>query len=117
PASPQPAVSQQEADDVALQTLVAVGIFGDDFGNAVSSTPAGPAARPFRAAWDTTITSGSGLTYQASRDFYDAANNLLPGYGPTAVRLRWTSHAGGLIVTPRDSCTVGHALVLDVRGI
>lgn len=117
PAAPEPAVSHQEADDVALQTMVALSIFGDDFGNAVSATPAGPAARPFRAAWDTTITSGSGLTYQASRDFYDAADNLLADYGPTAVRLRWTSHAGGLIVTPRDSCTVGHALVLDARGI
>ena len=117
PTSPEPAVSQQEADDVALQTVVAVGIFSDDFGNAVSATPAGPAARPSRAMWDTTITSASGLTYQASRDFYDAADNVLPDYGPTAVRMRWMSHAGGLIVTPRDSCTVGHALVLDARGI
>ena len=117
PTSPEPNVSQQEADDVALQTLLTVNIFGDDLGNAISSTPAGPAARPFRAQWDTTITSGSGLTYQASRTFYDAANNALADYGPTAVRLRWTSHAAGLVVTPRDSVTIGHALLLDVRGI
>jgi hypothetical protein len=117
PAAPQPAVTQEEADDVAIQTQFTFNIFGDDLGTAVASTPAGPAARPARALWDTTFSNGGGLTYEASRTFYDAADNPLADYGPTAVRLRWMSHASGLIHTPRDSATVGHALTLDVRGI
>jgi len=120
PTSPNSNVTQQEADDVATQSVVAIDIFGDDFANAAISTPAAPSPGPARAAraqWDTSFVSGIGLSYQASRTFFDAADNQLPYYGPNAVRMRWNSHASGLLVTARDSATVGHGVVLDVRGI
>jgi hypothetical protein len=73
-------------------------------------------AVPARAAWDTTIV-WNGLSYEASRIFYDALDNELPDYGPLAVRMRWTSRAYGAYQGPRDTATVGHDAVLDVRGI
>src|SRR5262245_43235131 len=110
---PSANLSAQEADDVALQTLVTVGIFGDDLGGAIGSTPAAPfpfgahrtptlAVRPNTTLWDTTFTTGNGLVYSASRTFFDASDVALPDYGPTATRVHWTSQASGLITGPRD---------------
>jgi hypothetical protein len=117
PAAPGGSVSHEEADDVATQSLLSVNLFGDELGAAVGSTSSAPLTRMSQTAWDTTFTTPAGLTYEASRTFYDAADNLLPDYGPTAVRMNWVSHASGFVATLRDSATVGHALVLDVRGI
>lgn len=83
----------------------------------VGSSVAAPQTRMSRAAWDTTFTTTAGLSCEATRPFYDAADNLLPDYGPTAVRMNWASHASGFVQSLRDSATVGHALALDVRGI
>ncbi len=73
-------------------------------------------ASPARAVWDTSFT-WNGITYEASRTFYDALDNELPGYGPLAVRMRWTSRAYGTYQGPRDTASVGHAATLDLRGL
>jgi hypothetical protein len=112
---------QQTADDLAIQTAINVTLVGGDLEFAMSSTPLAPQAgarqaSPARALWDTTVVA-NGITYEASRTFYDAAGAPLPDYGPLAVRLRWASRAFGTFVSPRDTASVGHDAVLDVRGI
>jgi hypothetical protein len=96
-------------------------LVGGDVQFSIASTPPSGAysarrAAPARALWDTTIV-WNGITYEASRTFYDASDNALPGWDPLAVRLRWTSRAYGTYRGPRDTASVGHDAVLDVRGI
>ena len=119
--APGGAMTAQTADDLAIQAATGLVLLGGDIQLSVSSTPQAPpaAARralPARAAWDTTVT-WNGITYQASRTFYDALDNQLSGYGPLAVRLRWTSRASGSYAGPRDTASVGRDALLDVRGI
>lgn len=119
--APTGTMTQQTADDIAVQAAANMGVLNGDLQFAVSTSPQ-PApsgarrARPVAALWDTTFVYG-GITFQASRSFYDALDNLLPGYGPLATRLRWTSRAYGTYQGPRDTAIVGHAAVLDIRGI
>lgn len=119
--APSSGMTSTTADDIAVQTVASLGIMGGDVQFAVSTTPPASAARtrrarPALALWDTTFVYG-GITYEATRDFYDELDNLLPSYGPTAVRLHWTSRAYGTYEGPRDTASVGHTGVLDVRGI
>jgi len=115
PTSPGNLAGQDAADDLALQTVASVTVTGADLNAAVSTVPSGAAA-PARAQWDTTFTQG-GLTFVATRNFYDIANNQLSGYGPTAVKMTWTSHVYGTAVFPRDTATVNHRATIDVHGI
>jgi hypothetical protein len=115
------ALNQQNADDLAIQAVTGLVVLGGEVQVMLGSTPAAPQARarraaPARAMWDTTVTA-NGITYEASRTFYDALDNELPSYGPLAVRMRWTGRAHGSHEGPRDTASVGHATVLDVRGI
>ena len=114
-------VGQQTADDLALQTVTSMTVVGGDVQVALGGTPSAPAAgarrvSPARAVWDTSFTM-NGITYEASRTFYDALDNPLPGFGPLAVRLRWTGRAYGTYQGPRDTASVGHDALLDIRGI
>ena len=117
-------LSQQNADDLAFQSAASLTVMGSEVQLALSSTPQGKtapgfrarSASPMRAAWDTTVVA-DGITYQASRTFYDALDNELPGYGPLAVRMRWTGRAYGSYEGPRDTASVGHDAVLDIHGI
>ena len=106
---------QDAADDLALQTVASISLTAADIQAAVSTVPSG-AARPTRAQWDTTFTQG-GLTFVATRNFYDAGNTQLPDYGPTAVKMTWTSHVTGTIEYPRDTADVVHRATIDVHGI
>jgi hypothetical protein len=115
PTSPANPAAQDAADDVALQTVASLSLTASDLQVAVGTVPQG-AARPTRVQWDTTFTQG-GLTYVATRDFFDAGNNLLPGYDPTAVKMTWTSHVTGTVEFPRDTATVVHRATIDVHGI
>lgn len=114
-------MNQTTADDFALQALASLDVVAGDVQVSIVSTPSAPAApagvAPARAMWDTTYTTSNGLTYSASRTFYDASDNALPGWSPSAVRLHWTSTATGTAEGPVDTATVGHAGVLDARGI
>src|SRR5262245_38636455 len=119
--SPPSGMTTTEADDIAVQTVASMGVVSGDVQFAVTTTPPANLARarewkPAAGQWETTFVSG-GIVYTATRDFYDAGDNLLPGYGPTAVRLHWTSHASGTYQGPRDTASVSHDGVLDVRGI
>lgn len=119
--APPSGMTATTADDIAVQSVASLGVVGGDVQFAISTTPqSSPAlarrAMPARALWDTTFVYG-GITFEASRNFYDALDNLLPGYDPTAVRLHWTSRAYGTYVGPRDTASVGHDGLLDVRGI
>jgi hypothetical protein len=114
-------VDQQAADEIALQAATSLTVVGGDVEFAVLTVPLAPQAgarqaRPARALWDTTIVSG-GITYEASRTFYDAAGGELAGYGPLATRMRWTSRAYGTYQGPRDTASVGHDALLDFTGI
>jgi hypothetical protein len=112
---------QQTADDLAIQAVTSMTLVGGDVQLSIASTPpsapmSARRAAPARALWDTTVVM-NGITYEASRTFYDASDNALPGWDPLAVRLRWTSRAYGTYQGPRDTASVGHDALLDVRGI
>jgi hypothetical protein len=113
-------LTQSEANDVALQTGFALDYLGFDVQGAGGSLPTSPLsarlASPLRAAWDTTITFGN-LTAVVSCNFYNTHDDLLPGYGPTAVRMNWRSHIWGSRETYRDTATVQHHANLDFTGI
>ena len=117
-------VNQTTADDMALQAVASFQVVAGDVQVAAFGTPSAPAravpipggSRPYRALWDTTFVQ-SGITYTASRTFYDADDNPLSDYGPTATWLKWTSHATGTYEGPRDTASVGHSANLDVHGI
>lgn len=115
PTAPVTSAQQDAADDLALQTVASLGVTATDIRAAVSTVPSA-AARPTRAQWDTSFTQG-GLTFIATRDFFDSGNNLLPGYGPTAVKMTWTSHVTGTVEFPRDTADVVHRATIDVHGI
>jgi hypothetical protein len=114
-------MTAQTADDLAVQTATSLTVVGGDVQYALSTTPQAPAAgarqaRPARAVWDTSFT-WNGITYEASRTYYDALDNELPDYGPLVMRMRWTSRAYGTYEGPRDTASVGHDALLDFRGI
>jgi len=113
-------MTQSEANDVALQTCFALDDVGLDVEGAVGGLPMSPALRPgampMHAAWDTTLSFG-GMTAEISREFYDAGNNLLADYGPTAVRMNWRSHIWGGRETYRDTALVAHHANFDFTGI
>jgi len=119
--APAPGMTATTADDIVVQSVASLAVVSGDFQYAISTTPqSAPAGArqvmPVRALWDTSFVH-NGLTFEASRNFYDADDNLLPGYGPLAVRLHWTSRAYGTYVGERDTASVGHEAILDVRGI
>lgn len=112
---------QQAADEIAIQAATSLTVVGGDVELAMTTAPLAPQAgareaRPARALWDTTIVAG-GITYEASRTFYDGAGGELAGYGPLAVRMRWISRAYGTYEGPRDTASVGHDALLDFTGI
>ena len=113
-------LTQSEANDLALQTSFALDQIGLDVTGAGSGLLVGSALRqgvaPLRTAWDTTIVFG-GISVEVSREFYDAQNGLLAGYGPAAVRMNWRSHIWGAIESPRDTATIQHHSDLDFTGI
>ncbi|HET9326267.1 MAG TPA: hypothetical protein VFQ05_05820 [Candidatus Eisenbacteria bacterium] len=118
-------LNQGTADDFAIQTVTSMGVVGAEMQVAVGSTPSSAArvtptpggiARPARALWDTSFVQG-GVTFEASRTFYDENDDPLVDYGPTATWLRWTSRAYGTYEGPRDTATVAHSSSIDVHGI
>ena len=119
--APGTTVDQGTADDFAVQALASLDVVSGDMQVAIGGTPSAPAmsarVAPARAMWDTTYTTSNGLTYSASRTFYDDTDTPLPGWSPSAVRLHWTSTASGTAAGPVDTATVGHASVVDARGI
>lgn len=119
--APGAGVDQQTADDLALQAATSLALTGGDIQFAVSSSTfaaqtGARQATPARALWDTTIV-WNGITYVATRTFYDALDNALPAWDPAAVRLRWTSRAYGTYEGLRDTASVGHEAELDIRGL
>jgi len=119
--APGGGMTQQTADDLAIQTAANLVVIGGDLELAKNTSNLAPlmgtrTATTASTAWDTTIVWGS-ITYQATRTFYDALDKELPGYGPEAVRMRWTSRAFGAWEGPRDTASIGHEAILDVRGI
>ncbi len=114
-------MNQATADDFAVQAVATLGVVSGDVGVAVEATPpSSPMSvriTPARAMWDTTFTGSGGLSYSASRTFYDASDVALPGWSLLATRLHWTSSAAGTIAGPQDTATVSHESVLDARGI
>src|SRR5262245_58159506 len=69
---------QQAADEIAIQAATSLSVVGGDVELAVTTAPLAAQAgareaRPASAQWDTTIVAG-GITYEASRTFYDAAD-------------------------------------------
>jgi len=119
--SPGVTFNQQTADDVAVQAGASLTVVGGNVQLAMGSTPPASPARvreawPVRAAWDTT-TTWNGITYEASRTFYDALDNPLADWSLLAVRMRWTSRAYGTFEGVRDTASVGHDATMDFRGI
>jgi hypothetical protein len=128
PTNPTGFAAQESADDMAIQAVLSLQVTGGDINGAYSSTPPAAPQRiatgtslrhvvtPARAQWDTSYTSND-FTYEASRTFYDALDDPLVVWGPTAVRVNWTSRAYGTHATVLDTTTLGHHAVIDIRGI
>ncbi len=120
PTQPTPALNQSSADDIAIQTAANVQLLNLDLmggaGGAGVALASRPGATPSAALWDTSFALG-GLTFTASREFYDEVGTLLPGYGPTAVRMTWDSRVSGTAEWPRDTLTIGHHGITEFRGI
>lgn len=116
--APQTGLTQEGADDLALLASVSIDFIGGDLEGVVTTTPLGTAAvqGPARTLADTTYVRGS-ITYEASRTYYDAGDNPLAQYGPTAVRVNWISRAYGTSMGDRDTTEVGHAANISVTGI
>jgi hypothetical protein len=126
--APASFTAQQNADDMAIQAVLSLGVTGGDINGAYSSTPPAAPQRiatgttlrhvvtPARAQWDTSYTAGD-FTFEASRVFYDALDAPLAGWTPLAVRVHWTSRAYGTHSTVIDTTTIGHAAAIDLRGI
>lgn len=114
------AVTQDVADDLALQTslhLRTIGVEVDAATTAMTGAPSPVQGTAMtRAAFDTTFVL-NGITFEISRTFFGPGGELLQGYGPTAVRMVWTSRAYGSVMTARDTATIGHSGQLDVDGI
>lgn len=110
-------LSQDQADDAAAQVSTNLDVIGVDVAGAGSAYVTGAAQTGVtQAQFDTTFVR-NGVTFQITRTFYDAAGNPLSGFGPTAVRLLWTSHASGMFTTDRDTASISHDAALDVRNI
>jgi hypothetical protein len=109
-------LTQDAADDAALQVAANLDVISGDVQGATNFAVAAPARMTGDAPSDTSFTRG-GITYQCARTFYDANNQVLPGWSPLAVRVVWTSRAFGTLMTERDTATVGHDASLDVRNI
>ena len=118
--NPGGGLNQDSADDIALQTGFALNPIVMDVEGGIASlgatAPALLRPAPLRALWDTTVTVG-GLTIEVTRDFYNAQDQVLPSYGPDAVKLIWTSRIYGSIQTERDTLTVGHSASVQFVGI
>src|SRR5262245_33113349 len=73
PTSPNNALTQDVADDVAINSVAALSTTGGDVAASVtvvqSGAPQPGAARLQQALWDTTFVR-NGITFQASRTFY-----------------------------------------------
>lgn len=117
-------MSQSSADDFAVQAVAALQVVTADVQMAVSSTPpASPMSamsrhiRPARAMWDTSFTGSNGLSYAASRTFYDALDVEQPVWSALVTRVQWTSTATGTIAGPQDTASVSHEAALDLRGV
>lgn len=116
--APSP-ITQDTADDVAINTVAALGILGGDVEGSISASSGlspqfGP-ARVRSVQTDTTFVRDS-ITFHVQRTFYDALNQPLPAFGPTAARLVWVSDASGHFTGPRDTASVGHHAALTVTG-
>jgi hypothetical protein len=118
--SPNGVSAQESADDFALQVATNLRSTGLEIGVATDvavSLPCTVARTSVsRAQFDTTFES-NGITFEVTRTFFGPTGNELPQYGPTAVRMVWTSRAYGTLSSETDTATVGHSGSLDVRGI
>lgn len=117
--SPTTAMTQDAADDIAINSVAAVGPVATDVGGSVALT-SGPAPQPGAAnvtptASETTFVK-NGITFTITRTFYDSGGNPLTGFGLTAARLVWTSQAAGTFESPRDTAVIGHDASLIVTG-
>ncbi len=114
------AVTQEGADDIAQQALLALDQFGLDTGGGLGASlqaaPAHPALAPSAVAQETTFTFGS-MNVSLDWHFLDAHDVELPDYGPAAVKLVWNSHLWGVVETVRDTAIVRHHGHLVFTGI
>jgi hypothetical protein len=118
PTAPAGGTTQESADDLAILGVVTLDFLGGDLEGIVNTTPVTATSSTqgtSRALADTSYAR-DGVTYEATRTYYDAGNTEIP-YGPTAVRVSWTSRAYGTSIDGPDTVEVGHSSVLDVRGI
>jgi len=115
-----PNLTHDSADDIAMQTATTLGIVNLDVlggaGGAGALLVSRPGASRSAAEWDTSFAVG-GLSFEASRQFYNADGGLMPGYGPDAVRMVWTSRVYGTAELPRDTLTIGHSASTEFGGI
>ncbi len=119
------ALSQADADDVALQVGAAMGADNGGMMGTLGSSTVPTATRPApvdlaRASAvsnDTTFVAG-GMTWHIVRAFYDAGGGEMAQFDPVlTTRMLTMSTAAGSFSGPRFSATRGFSSSLDARGI
>jgi hypothetical protein len=123
--NPSSPMTQESADDIALNTVVALNTVGGDIegagvsaGIAALVQPGDTRARMARsssAQFDTTFVRDS-ITFHVTRTWIGVLGDTLTGPGPGASRLLWTSDASGHWTSARDTAQVGHHGDLTVSG-
>ena len=122
--NPSNPMTQDAADDIALNTVVALNTAGGDVEGASSSAGASVvqagdaharAARMSATQFDTTFVRDS-VTFHVTRTWLGVLGDTLSGPGPSASRLLWTSDASGHWTGERNTAQVGHHGGLTVSG-
>jgi hypothetical protein len=121
-----PSVSQLAADDLAIQlgasAASGTGGVGAEFTTIVQSLPGsggplkGPSLESVTVAADTVWVVG-GVTYEASRSWYDAQRQAVASWGPTVVGMLWNSRASGTVTGARYQGSVSRSTQFDIGGV
>lgn len=122
--NPSSPMTQESADDIAVNTVLALNTVGGDVEGAGVSAgaalfqPGDSHARRARLSstqFDTTFTRDS-ITFHVTRTWIGVLGDTLAGPGSSASRLLWTSDASGHWTGERDTAQVGHHADLTVTG-
>lgn len=116
------ALTQDAADDMAIQAQANVQVLGGDLSGSVAGSVGAPQAALQRAAGpaavllDTTFTK-NGITYHLARTFFDSTGAVLAGPGPNVAKIHTTGTAQGSFESARDTATISHACSITIDSV
>jgi hypothetical protein len=124
--STEPRAGQETANQVAIQlgasAASGTGGVGAEFTTIVQSLPGsggplkGPSLESVNVAADTVWVVG-GVTYEASRSWYDANQQPVSQWGPTVVGMLWNSRATGTVTGQQFYGHIWRTTQFDIYGV